>query len=94
MHLNLTTMTKAELAQKISQDTGLDIVASKAAVDSFMNNVKESLKSGKIVTLRGFGTFDIKHRASKVARNIHKNTSVQIPERDVPHFKPSKEFVL
>lgn len=44
-------MTKAELAKKISQDTGLEVSASMAAVDSFMNNVKASLKAGEIVTL-------------------------------------------
>lgn len=87
-------MTKAELAKKISQDTGLEVSASMAAIESFMNNVKASLKDGEIVTLRGFGTFDIKHRASKVARNITKKTTIQIPEKDVPHFKPSKEFSL
>ena len=87
-------MTKAELAKKISQDTGLEFSASMAAVESFMNNVKTSLKAGEIVTLRGFGTFKIKHRASKAARNITKNTTIQVPERDVPHFKPSKDFTL
>ena len=53
-----------------------------------------SVKIGEIVTLRGFGTFGIKHRAAKAARNITKNTTIQVPERDVPHFKPSKDFTL
>lgn len=87
-------MTKAELAKKISQDTGLEFKASLAAVESFMNNVKASLKAGEEVTLRGFGTFDIKHRAAKAARNISKNTTIQVPEHDVAHFKPSKDFTL
>ena len=87
-------MTKAELAKKISQDTGLEFKASLAAVESFMNNVKTSLKAGEEVTLRGFGTFDIKHRAAKAARNISKNTTIQVPEHDVAHFKPSKDFIL
>lgn len=87
-------MTKAELAQKISQETGLEVSASAAAIESFMNNVKASLKAGEPVTLRGFGTFNIKHRASKAARNITRNITIQVPEKDVPNFKPSKEFTL
>ena len=86
-------MTKAELAKKISQDTGLEVSASMAAIESFMNNVKASLKDGEIVTLRGFGTFDIKHRASKAARNITKNTTMTIPAHNIPSFKPAKVFV-
>lgn len=87
-------MTKAELAKKISQETGVEFVAAMAVLDSFMSNVKSSLKAGEIVTLRGFGTFNIKHRASKAARNITKNTTIIIPEKDVPAFKPSKDFTL
>lgn len=87
-------MTKAELAKKISQETGIEFAAVMATIDSFMSNVKSSLKSGEIVTLRGFGTFNIKHRASKAARNITKNTTIIIPEKDVPAFKPSKDFTL
>ena len=91
---NRTPMTKAELAKKISEDTGLEVSASMAAIESFMSSVKASLKSGEVVTLRGFGTFDIKHRASKTAQNISKKISIKIPEKDVPHFKPSKGFTL
>ena len=87
-------MTKAELAKKISQDTGLEVSASMAAIESFMNNVKASLKAGEPVSLRGFGTFKIRHRACKTARNITKNITIQVPEKDVPNFKPSKEFTL
>ena len=51
------------------------------------------MASGENVYLRGFGTFHIKHRAEKVARNISKNTTIVIPAHNVPAFKPAKEFV-
>ena len=44
--------------------------------------------------LRRFGSFIVKHRAEKVARNINKNISVVVPAHDVPAFKPSKDFTL
>ena len=57
-----------------------------------METIKGSLIQGEPVYLRGFGTFGIKHRAAKPARNITANTTILIPEKDVPSFKPSKEF--
>ena len=47
---------------------------------------------GENVYLRGFGSFIIKKRATKVARNISKNTTITIPEHNIPAFKPSKSF--
>ena len=63
-----------------------------AAVESITETIKGSLIQGEPVFLRGFGTFGLKHRAAKPARNITKNTTVLIPETDVPYFKPAKEF--
>jgi DNA-binding protein HU-beta len=85
-------MTKIDLATKISKKTGFDLYGSKANVEAFMEVVKESLKAGDPVFLRGFGTFSAKQRAAKTARNISKGTSVVIPAHKVPHFKPCKEF--
>ena len=58
-----------------------------------MGTVSDSLIYGHNVYLRGFGTFEIKHRAEKTARNISKNTTVIIPAHNIPAFKPSKEFI-
>lgn len=58
-----------------------------------METVKESLIAKENVYLRGFGTFGLKHRAEKTARNISKNTTLVVPAHDLPHFKPCKEFV-
>lgn len=87
-------MTKAEIVSEIAKSTGVDKTTVATVIESFMENVKGSMTSGENVYLRGFGTFQIKHRAEKVARNISKNTTITIPAHNVPAFKPSKEFCL
>lgn len=86
-------MTKAELVKQISDATGVEKSAAMAVVEAFMETVKDSISKGEAVYLRGFGTFDIKHRAAKAARNITRNTTVIVPEHDIPSFKPCKEFM-
>ncbi|MCQ2275114.1 MAG: integration host factor subunit beta [Bacteroidales bacterium] len=86
-------MTKAEIVARISKKTGIEKVAVQATVEEMMNTIKETMSEGNQVYLRGFGTFEIKHRAAKTGRNITKNTSVEIPEHNIPKFKPSKEFL-
>ena len=85
-------MTKLELAKKIAQETGIETVAVLAVVESFMNNVKESVARGQRVYLRGFGTFGSKVRKEKPGRNIAARTTVIIPEHKIPFFKPSNFF--
>ena len=85
-------MTKAELVKAVAQSTGVEKEAVAAAVESIMETIKGSLIAGEPVYLRGFGTFGIKHRAAKPGRNITANTTIMIPEADVPTFKPCKEF--
>jgi DNA-binding protein HU-beta len=63
------------------------------AVEAFMETVKDSLVEGKNVYLRGFGSFVVKKRAEKTARNISKNTTIIIPSHNIPSFKPAKSFV-
>lgn len=86
-------MTKAELVNEISKNTGIEKVTVLKAVESFMDCVKGSLIKGDNVYLRGFGTFAIKKRAQKTARNITKNTTIVVPEHNIPSFKPTAEFV-
>ncbi|MCI6118161.1 MAG: integration host factor subunit beta [Prevotella sp.] len=87
-------MTKAEMIDKIVADTGLDKKAVSATVEAFMEEVRQSLAVRKEdVYLRGFGSFIVKHRAQKTARNISKQTTIIIEAHDFPAFKPSKSFV-
>jgi DNA-binding protein HU-beta len=86
-------MTKQEVINEIAKKTGIDKVVVGSSVESLMEKVKDSMIKGNNIYLRGFGTFLIKKRAKKTARNITKNTAVIIPEHFVPTFKPSKEFM-
>ena len=86
-------MTKADLISLVSAQTGMDKVNVKKVIESFTENVKNSLKSNKNVYLRGFGSFLVVKKAEKTARNIRKNTSIVIPEHYAPKFKPVKSFV-
>ena len=86
-------MTKADLVNQIAAQTGYDKATVLNVVEAMMASVKGSLAKKENVYLRGFGTFLIKTRATKVARNISKNTTIIVPEHNIPAFKPSKEFV-
>ncbi|MDD2307135.1 MAG: integration host factor subunit beta [Prolixibacteraceae bacterium] len=86
-------MTKADVVKKVSENTGIEKVTVEKAVEAFMETVKESLAKGDNVYLRGFGSFIVKKRASKVARNISKNTTIIVPEHFIPSFKPADTFV-
>ncbi len=86
-------MTKAELIAEIAQQTGIEKTVVATVVETYMATVKECVAGSKdSVYLRGFGTFTLKHRAAKTGRNIAKNTTIDIPERFIPYFKPAKEF--
>ena len=85
-------MTKADIVNEIAKSTGVEKVQVQAIVEAFMENVKGAMIEGKNVYLSGFGSFIIKTRKTKVARNISKNTTITIPEHRIPAFKPAKSF--
>lgn len=86
-------MTKAELVGEISKGTGLEKSEVLATIEKFMEVVKDTMAAGENVYLRGFGSFVVKTRSEKIARNISKNTSVVVPEHRIPAFKPAKVFM-
>jgi len=86
-------MTKAELVSKIAEKTGVEKLTTLAIVESFMNEVKDSISANEGVYLRGFGTFKPKKRAEKTGRNIKQNTTLIIPAHHIPAFKPAKIFM-
>lgn len=86
-------MTKADIVNEISRKTGLEKAAVLAIVEKLMDVVKDSMAGGNNVYLRGFGSFVIKTRKEKTARNISRNTTIKIPEHKIPTFKPSKVFM-
>lgn len=85
-------MTKADIVSEISKSTGVDKATVLSTVEAFMESVMNSMKSGENVYLRGFGSFVVKKRAAKAARDIQNDKTIIIPERFVPTFKPSQQF--
>ncbi|WP_373731582.1 HU family DNA-binding protein [Bacteroides heparinolyticus] len=87
-------MTKAEIINEIAEETGISKKDVSAVVESFMESIKKTLLDKEDnVYLRGFGSFIVKHRAEKTARNISKNTTITIPAHKIPSFKPAKTFI-
>lgn len=86
-------MTKSEIVSEISRKTGVEKSEVLKTVEAFMKTIKNSLQAGKNVYFRGFGSFVVKERAAKTARNISKNTSIIIPAHNIPFFKPAKTFI-
>jgi len=87
-------MTKSEIVNEIAVRTGLEKTAIADTIDSFFMVVKNSMVNGQNIYLRGFGTFELKLRKTKVARNIKRNTSLVVPAHYVARFKPAKEFAV
>lgn len=85
-------MTKAEIVSEIAKNTGIEKVLIMEVVENFMETVKKSMIGGDNVYLRGFGSFILKARAEKTARNISRNVAVTVPAHNIPSFKPAKEF--
>ena len=86
-------MTKADIVDEISQKTGIEKTTIEKIVEGFMGSVKESMIDGQNVYLRGFGSFIVKKRAQKKARDIGKNKEIVIPEHYIPAFRPSERLV-
>ncbi len=83
-------MTKAELVERISKDAKISKRAAEGALDSFMANVRDSLKKGKRVSLVGFGTFAVGRRAARNGRNPQTGETIKIKAAKVPKFKAGK----
>jgi DNA-binding protein HU-beta len=87
-------MTKADIINRITEKTGVAKRDVATTVEAFMEEIRISLAEEKEnVYLRGFGSFIVKHRAQKTARNISKNTTLVIDAHDLPAFKPAKSFI-
>lgn len=85
-------MTKEEIVKRIIEKTGVSKEEVLSSIEGLMDAIKVSLSEGENVYLRGFGSFIVKHRKEKTARNISRNTTLIIPAHDIPAFKPAKDF--
>lgn len=86
-------MRKADLINSISEKTGIPKVDVLVTLESFFKEVKDTLAEGENIYIRGFGSFIRKRRKAKIGRNIKKNIAIEIPEHEIPAFKPSKVFL-
>jgi DNA-binding protein HU-beta len=85
-------MTKADVVNQIVEKTGADKAIVQDTIEQFFEVVKKSMVNGENLYFRGFGSFILKKRAQKVARNITKNTAMVIDAHYIPKFKPAKTF--
>jgi DNA-binding protein HU-beta len=85
-------MTKAEIINEIVNRTGIGKAEVQQTMETFFKVMKTSMIEGNNVYFRGFGSFVLKKRAKKIARNISKNTAMEIPAHYIPKFKPAKTF--
>ncbi len=83
-------MTKADIVANVSETTGLTKKEVATVVNQFLVEVEKAMVSHKHIEIRGFGTFKVVHRNQRKARNPHNGTTVIVPSRDVPVFKPSR----
>jgi DNA-binding protein HU-beta len=87
-------MTKADIVDKVALGTGLTKLETEAIIEGFFKTVIESLKEGKGIEIRGFGSYKVKKKNARQARNPKTGEQVQVPEHFVPTFKFSKDFKL
>lgn len=85
-------MTKQDLVAAVAHDARLSQPEAKEAVESVLATIRTALNNGEAFYFRGFGTFKMQTYKAKKARNISLGTVVEIPERTLPKFIPSKNF--
>ncbi len=85
-------MTKADIVDKVAAGTGLTKLETEAIIEGFFKTVIESLKDGKGIEIRGFGSYKVKKKNARQARNPKTGEQVFVPDHYVPTFKFSKEF--
>ncbi len=85
-------MTKADIVEKVAAGTGLTKLETEAIIEGFLNTVIQSLKDGKGIEIRGFGSYKVKKKNARYARNPRTGEKVYVDEHWVPQFKFSKDF--
>lgn len=81
-------MNKSDLINAMAEDAGITKAAAKKSLESFLENVQESLKKGDRVSLVGFGSWSVTHRAAREGRNPQSGKTIQIAAKNVVKFKP------
>lgn len=85
-------MTKADLIAEVSRNAELSKKDAENIVNVFLDRIVEALKDGEKIELRGFGSFKLRRRNSRIGRNPRTSEAVQVPAKRVPYFKPGKDL--
>ena len=85
-------MTKAELVEEVANSSDLTKKDAEVIVQTVLDSIVESLKNGEKIELRGFGSFRVRNRSSRQGRNPKTGSTVKVPAKKVPYFKPGKEL--
>jgi integration host factor subunit beta len=85
-------MTKAELVDQVARTTQLTKKHAEIMVNTVFDSIVDSLKEGEKIELRGFGSFRIRQRGSRMGRNPKTGAKVEVPSKSIPYFKPGKEL--
>lgn len=89
---DLKLMTKADLISEVSKDAELSKKDAEDIVNVFLDGIVDALKDGEKIELRGFGSFKLRRRNSRIGRNPRTSEAVQVPAKKVPYFKPGKDL--
>ncbi len=85
-------MTKAELVDQVARTTQLTKKHAEIIVNTIFDSIVDSLRGGEKIELRGFGSFRIRNRGSRIGRNPKTGDRVEVPPKRIPYFKPGKEL--
>ena len=85
-------MNKKDLVNTLAKKVGLSKKAANEAIDTLIETITKSLKKGEKVTFVGFGTFTVRERAARKARNPRTQQIIKVPAKKVPVFRPGSEL--
>ena len=88
----MSSVKKSDLVSKIASQTGLAASDTKIVVDELINAINKELLNENTIELRGFGTFDIKNRKARIARNLSTGEKVFVAGKKDITMKPAKEL--
>jgi nucleoid DNA-binding protein len=87
-------VTKADLVERVAEMTGFTKTETAVICEGLLKAIRDVMAEGKDIEIRRFGTFKLKKRRPRIARNPRTGSPVPIKDRIIPVFKPSKAFKI
>jgi integration host factor subunit beta len=85
-------MTRSDIMNRLSRRLSVDIKVAEQIVKNILEKLTEAISSHERIEIRGFGSFEVRHRSPRQARNPKTGESIQTSDRYTVHFKPGKEL--